>query len=149
MGASICRPAQGGIAAEPDSCGQPANLSGRGSHFPTLVVEVSHSQSLQSLRRLMQWWFVGSDHYVMIVLLANFNKSTKTLVIEKWIEEASTFTLQPKLDRTITIAQLAGSSVASCQVFGTDLVLEFEHLMLRAPESDETNITISTDALKV
>ncbi len=66
----------GGSSAESDSSGGPRDTRGRGSNWPTLVIESGYSQSWPSLRLKMRWWFgasAGQVSFLLLSLLLEFN----------------------------------------------------------------------------
>ncbi|CAK7230876.1 hypothetical protein SCUCBS95973_007719 [Sporothrix curviconia] len=56
--------------------------------WPTIVFEAGYSQSEESLRAKMNWWFRASNHQVKIVVLAKAFPLTaeKRLKVEQWQE---------------------------------------------------------------
>ncbi|KAK7428360.1 hypothetical protein QQZ08_005117 [Neonectria magnoliae] len=66
----------------------------------------------------MRWWFRASDHQVKIILLAKFERSTRSIIIEKYIEvpqirpgatrtraAARAMQLEPTCTQVITITE--------------------------------------------
>src|SRR5205807_9959366 len=70
------------------SSGGPFPIRGSENSWPTIVLESGYSQTLQSLRSKMRWWFSASDHEVKIVLLVKFfhNRTPPHILLEKWTE---------------------------------------------------------------
>ncbi|CAG9937059.1 unnamed protein product, partial [Clonostachys rosea f. rosea IK726] len=120
--------------------------------WPNLIVEGSHSMSLEEMRRHMAWWFEASDHQVKIVLLVKAD-GPSTIIIEKWQEpprpeRAGATTTRassrpdPQSRQVITIKRIPGSTkphlTESYEVTsGGALRLEFQDLFLRPPGPGE------------
>ncbi len=77
-----------GSSGEGDSGGQPLPARRRKGAWPTLVFESGYSQTLQSLRMKMRFWFTRSGHEVRIVLLAKAfpGSREKRILFEQWQE---------------------------------------------------------------
>lgn len=125
--------------------------------WPTLIVEVGFSQSLQSLRSVENWWFTASHHEVKIVLLVKLRRENQTIQIEKRVAErqsahrlSATTTRAfsaaalplvlvpvPVLRQTIMIARDNSTDPATYEIQGGNLVLEFELLFLRPPNLEQ------------
>ncbi|KAH6982932.1 hypothetical protein BKA56DRAFT_614949 [Ilyonectria sp. MPI-CAGE-AT-0026] len=144
-----------GDGGEGDSTGCPSPA--RDDGWPTLVIEAGYSQTLQGLRQDMEWWFRASRHEVKIVLLAKFDRPTRSIILEKWVEvvqtrEGATNTRaaaepQPARDQVITITQNPGNPV-SYNITSGDLRLEFRLLFLRLPTGAEQDIIIDAQRLR-
>lgn len=160
-----------GDVGEGDSSGRPKSQQHQGSHRPTLVIEAGQSQSLQSLRMDMRWWFAASHHDVKIVLLVKLNANRGEIILEKWVEpvlglrrQGATVTraatgaaVQPHCDQVINITRApgitnthaAGSNPASYIVTRGALRLEFDRLFLRQPDSGEGDVIIDIPSLQM
>ncbi|KAK0720777.1 hypothetical protein B0H67DRAFT_202641 [Lasiosphaeris hirsuta] len=71
-----------GKRGEGDSSGSP-DLQPNGRNWPTLVIEVGDSSSLEKLRADMRWWFSESNYQVKIVLLAKLDRPGRRIILEK------------------------------------------------------------------
>lgn len=131
------------------------------NQWPTVVFEAGYSQSEESLRAKMAWWFQASNHDVKIVVLAKAFPQTfeKRLKIEQWLERsaevvrsgatatrrstaAAGVALQPTCVQTINISwaglvpfhEATLAQVADRQQYNVvraPLVLDFELVFLR------------------
>ncbi|CAK7565217.1 MAG: hypothetical protein SEPTF4163_003128 [Sporothrix epigloea] len=122
--------------------------SAQDRYHPTFVVEVGLSQSLESLRGDMQWWFRALQDSVKVVLLAKLYDSVRVIRLEKYVRDTSqtrTGALNtrnmpqppPQLAQvvTITTSTVTPDEPAGYTVVGGPLVLEFELLFLRSLNS--------------
>jgi hypothetical protein len=150
--------AGGGGGGEGDSAGGPEVGRGGCDDWPTLVIEAGDSESLRHLRADMEWWFATSNHQVKIVILAKFDHARRTIVLEKWEEEAAqsragatntrhSSTLVPVQKQHITITHDQTTIPATYNVTRGALVLEFRLLFLRNPGPGESDIVISVPLL--
>ncbi|EPE03443.1 dead deah box dna helicase [Ophiostoma piceae UAMH 11346] len=74
---------------EGDSGGMPSPERDGEDAWPTIVVEGGYTQSLESLRAKIRFWFARSAHSVKIVVLAKAfpeDKAQKRILIEQWQE---------------------------------------------------------------
>ncbi|CAG9939192.1 unnamed protein product [Clonostachys rosea f. rosea IK726] len=164
-GGATYKKRHGGISSgEGDSTGRPVGPENR--DWPTLVIEAGYSQSLEALRREMQWWFSESNHQVKIVLLVKmYLPSRREIIIEKWRERlagrhSGTMTLRaiggdsglrPYLDQTINIARAPDANPVlpeSYRVTRGALRLEFADLFDRQPREGEGDVIIQVQDLR-
>ncbi|KAK7218587.1 hypothetical protein V2G26_006590 [Clonostachys chloroleuca] len=147
----------GGSEGEADSSGSLFTPGEGHTEWPNLIVEGSHSMSLEEMRRHMTWWFEASDHQVKIVLLVKAD-GPSTIIIEKWqepprLERAGATTTRassrpnPQSNQVITITRIPGNNnphlTESYEVTsGGALRLEFEDLFLRLPGPGEHDVII-------
>ncbi|KAK7414098.1 hypothetical protein QQX98_007041 [Neonectria punicea] len=143
-----------GDVGEADSSGGPFPQRGHGQAWPTLVIESGHSQSLP------EWWFGASDHQVKIVLLVKLEQSTRSIIIEKYVEvpgqiqpgaaaTQAAAQLEPTCTQVITITDNQNPSNPLSHVTGGALQLEFDLLFLRQPGQGEGDIIVSIQRLQV
>ncbi|RSL60856.1 hypothetical protein CEP54_006541 [Fusarium duplospermum] len=145
-GATTRRSLLNGDEGEGDSSGRPRN--GQGPRWPTFIIEAGYSRALESLRRDAKWWFSASDHQVKIVLLVNFDPSSKDIMIEKWqVAQDETDRLEPSRSQLITISQGPNTDTVN-SVSGGPLRLEFELLFLRAAGQGEGDIVLPVSELQ-
>ncbi|KPM42509.1 hypothetical protein AK830_g4047 [Neonectria ditissima] len=143
-----------------DSSGGPKPERHYPGAWPTLVVEVGYSQTLQGLRNKMRWWFTASGHQVKIVLIAKLELRTREITIEKYIEApaqsrpgatttraAAIRELEPTCTQAITITE-DPTRPMSYNVTREALRLEFHLLFLRQPRQGEGDIVINTQELQ-
>ncbi|CAG9997627.1 unnamed protein product [Clonostachys byssicola] len=156
-GAATFRALSGGSEGEADSSGSFSTPGEGHRKCPILIVESSHSMSLEEMRRHMTWWFEASDHQVKIVLLVKAD-GPSTIIIEKWQEPlrperaGATATRassrpNPQSRQVIIIERIPGNnnpySTESYEVTsGGALRLEFEDLFLRPPGPGEHDVVI-------
>ncbi|CAH0015449.1 unnamed protein product [Clonostachys rhizophaga] len=156
-GAATFTALSGGSEGEADSSGSLFTLGEGHTEWPNLIVEGSHSMSLEEMRRHMAWWFEASDHQVKIVLLVKAD-GPSTVIIEKWQEPprpervGATTTRassrqNPQSNQVITITRVPGSTnpyfAESYEVTsGGALRLEFQDLFLRPPGPGEHDVII-------
>ncbi|CAK7272741.1 hypothetical protein SEPCBS57363_005302, partial [Sporothrix epigloea] len=76
---------------ESKTLGELLNALIANGQWPTIVFEAGYSQSEESLRAKMSWWFQASNHNAKIVVLAKAFPQTleKRLKIEQWQERSA------------------------------------------------------------
>ena len=133
--------------------------------WPTLVVEAGYTQSMESLRKKMAWWFDHSNHQVQIVILAKLNHRRREIVLEKYTESlpvprpgatstrrSTAAALQFICRQEIRVRKDPASNPPSYSVVpeGAALVLEFQLLFLRPadPYCGERDIRVEVPALQ-
>ncbi|KAI1395147.1 hypothetical protein F4819DRAFT_479227 [Hypoxylon fuscum] len=52
------------------------------------LVEVGDFEPLGELQNDTRWWFSASNHLVKTVLFANFERTRRTITLEKWEKES-------------------------------------------------------------
>ena len=150
----IDKDANGNIISEGegDSCRKPKSTRTDKHHYPTLVIEVGWTQTLEELRVKARWWFNASKGDVKIVLLIKSSPRSNDIYIEKWKlapaapRQGATTTraapaMTPQCVHVVQIARAAGINnghpnqfhPASYVVTGGPLQLEFADIFLRQP----------------
>ncbi|UPK98531.1 hypothetical protein LCI18_009466 [Fusarium solani-melongenae] len=146
MGATTWRGRSNGDAGEGDSSS--GQISRPSPCWPTLVIEAGYSQSPESLRSDMKWWFSASDHQVNIVLLVKLDLSSEDIIIETWqAAQGDTARLEPSHSQVITISRGPNADTDD-NVSGGPLRLDFALLFLRAPRQGEDDIVLPASALQ-
>jgi len=159
--------ATNGSSGEGDSDGYPYPIRGGGNDWPSIVIEAGFSQSLNSLRSRMRWWFDASSHQVKIVLLSKIypNASPQHIILEQWVETVPTgrpatraatqaaargASLEPNRLQEIRIRRTRASPPAGdvYLVDGGPLRLDFERLFLRSPNIGEGDVVIGIPELQ-
>ena len=74
-----------GEGGEADSSRKPESQRPSATAWPTLVIEGGYSQSIESLRVKADWWLKEFNFEVKIVLLAKLSRSSRTILVEKWV----------------------------------------------------------------
>lgn len=139
---------------EGDSSRKPLSMRTDKYQYPTLIIEVGWSQSLEKLRQKAEWWFANSGGDVKIVLLVKSSPKSNHIRIEKWklapaaFRQGATTTravaaaaIMPQYIHVVEIARANGISdvhpnrfdLASYVVAGGPLQLEFVDIFLRQP----------------
>ena len=72
------------VGKEPDTAFKPNAFRPNKRDWPTLVIEIGVSKSLQQLRIDARWWLKNSGGNVNIVLIVHADRTSRTIVIEKW-----------------------------------------------------------------
>lgn len=149
-----------GDGGEGDSTGGPVPECASKDGWPTLVIEAGVSEPLNELHNDMKWWFSASDHQVKIVILAKFDRSSQTIILEKWEEEpcvapraGATTTryaasMREVLRQRITMTQDQTTNPVSYNVTSGSLVLSFRLLFLRNPGPGEGDFVIPIPQLQ-
>ncbi|EEU47948.1 uncharacterized protein NECHADRAFT_75043 [Fusarium vanettenii 77-13-4] len=103
MGSTTWRDHRNGDEGEGDSSGGPRNR--QGPRWPTLIIESGYSQTLESLRRDMKWWFSASNYQVKIVLLVKLDPSSEEIIMETWqVAQGETTSTEPSCSQVITVS---------------------------------------------
>ncbi|CAK7562574.1 MAG: hypothetical protein SEPTF4163_000422 [Sporothrix epigloea] len=123
-----------GSSGEPDACFLPPERGRDPGGWPTLVLETGVSQSLESTRAKMRWWFSASDHAVKIVVVYGAT-STRNMP-----------SLTPRLRQSINITAQPGSDPVVYNVVGGPLIIEFSLLFLRPADPARGEGDIILDA---
>ncbi|KAI9172422.1 hypothetical protein HJFPF1_01924 [Paramyrothecium foliicola] len=154
----------GGDGGEGDSTGFPLSQRKEYDPWPTLVIEVGYSQSLQQLRNDMMWWFSASNHDVKIVLLLKMDITKGCVYLEKYQEVApsqlrgarrtrSLHNLEPICTQNIEITRRGGNAditdPSSFIITRGALRLEFDLLFLRQPGVGEHDVIIQIPDLQI
>jgi hypothetical protein len=165
-GTTTYRPSHG--VGEGDSTGGPRFQDPEDGYWPTLVIEAGCSQTLESLRADMRWWFGASDHRVKIVLLVKLQVSQGKIILEKWLEvpeisrsgatatRGSAQLIMPRCDQVINITRAPGitdsvpnrRNPSSYNVTSGALRLEFDLLFRRQPDQGERDVIVTVPHLQ-
>lgn len=146
-----------GSSGEPDACFLPPERGRDPGGWPTLVLETGVSQSLESTRAKMRWWFSASDHAVKIVVVCKVWLDARRLLIERYTKDKSQTqdgatstrnmpSLTPRLRQSINITAQPGSDPVVYNVVGGPLIIEFSLLFLRPADPARGEGDIILDA---
>ncbi|EHK16482.1 uncharacterized protein TRIVIDRAFT_162346, partial [Trichoderma virens Gv29-8] len=128
-------------------------LGERNRRFPTLMIEAGCSWSLVSMRAKAEWWFQVSNHNVKIVLLAKFDESQNTVVLERWQERQREHAGDEEAEwvascqQTITISETEANPQVY-RVTGGELVLDLRLLLLKSPPQGEEYVVLTVEYLQ-
>ena len=84
LGAGKCTAPGGTPSKEPDWSMVNANVRPSPDDFPTIVIEVGFSETLQKLRNDARLWFSMSSNDVQIVILIAVRAANNQIIFEKW-----------------------------------------------------------------
>ena len=150
-GAGKCTAPGGTPSKEPDWSMTNANVRGlTPDDFPSIVIEVGFSESLQKLRNDARLWFSMSNNDVQIVILIAVRRRHNQIIFEKWTvgpiaagrrTTRHTPTQLPQAEQAITITRTPIPPYTCSIMSGTaPLTLEFNRLFLRPPVGGEHDI---------
>ena len=138
----------GSPSKEPDWSMVNANIRPNPDDFPSIVIEVGFSESLQKLRSDARLWFSMSSNDVQIVILIAVRAANNEIIIEKWTtgpppagrrSSRHTPPQVPQIEQEITITRTPPNTFAITS--GTaPLILEFSRLFLRPAVGAEHDI---------
>ena len=156
-------------SGEGDSGGQPLPARRHKGAWPTLIFESGYSQTLESLRMKMRFWFAQSDHEVKIVLLAKAfpGSREKRILFEQWQERGTAprpgamttraaRMIKPICLQTISVvwaletpydeaSEDERNEAASFNVTRGPLVLDFAYCFLREPVGPQEHDFVISD----
>jgi hypothetical protein len=148
LGAGQCRAPGGTPSKEPDWSMVPANVRPSPDDFPTIVIEVGFSETLQKLRNDARLWFSTSSNDVQIVILIAVRAANNQIIFEKWAlgpvaagrrRTRHTPPQLPRAEQEITITRTPPNTFVITN--GTaPLTLEFNRLFLRLPVGGEHDV---------
>ncbi|OOF95831.1 hypothetical protein ASPCADRAFT_405533 [Aspergillus carbonarius ITEM 5010] len=118
--------------------------------WPFLVMEVGVSESLSRLRQDVAWWISNSRGQVRIVLLIQVTRSSKRIVLEKYIPKEAVYprtraraALPPVYVPDLVSTTTVNHGVSPPVVTGGRMVLEFEKVIGRPPIAPEEDIELT------
>lgn len=133
----------------PDHKFFPTSLpEGRDPKWPSMVIEVGHTESAARLRRDAGWWINASDGDVKLALTILIPKKKGMITYGLWgLTDRSPRPgkeITAQLRHEVTITRRPDSSI----VASDNLTIPFEHLFLRTPQGTETDIVIDKGTLQ-
>ncbi|OJJ41701.1 hypothetical protein ASPWEDRAFT_179408 [Aspergillus wentii DTO 134E9] len=163
------KPAVGNRGKQADECFWPLSRQprpGRAHGWPTLVIETGVSESLRRLREDACWWFHNSLGDVRIVLIVCINRRTRKILVEKWQLapagtpnpmtrnmriQLSNPNQQPPLGQQPVASQQPYAAqeieINSATVQGAPLILNFEAVLDRPRQGNESDLVFNTSDL--
>jgi hypothetical protein len=138
----------GSPSKEPDWSMVNANVRPNPDDFPSIVIEVGFSESLQKLRNDARLWFSMSSNDVQIVILIAVRAANNQIIIEKWAvgplpagrrRTRHTPPQVPQIEQEITITRTPPNTFAITSG-AAPLILEFSRLFLRPAVGAEHDI---------
>lgn len=136
-----------------DQSFKPRDLpQGRSEFWPSLVMESGWSESKSKLQDDASWFLRESAGDVKIALTISINQRIPEIVINKWEPKAAPTStrnrVQPILAQQIVISKTKGQPTSTAIIKGAPLVIPFEDLFLRSPDSGEGNIEFTQKDLR-
>ncbi|CAL5866072.1 uncharacterized protein PFLUO_LOCUS279 [Penicillium psychrofluorescens] len=133
----------------PDAQFKPTSLpQGRLPKWPSMVIEVAHSQSASQLRQDALWWIHASEGDVKLVLAVHVPKDKKIITYHLWSltdrlprrnKESA-----PEIRQQVIVKKNTDTSI----VASDNLTIPFELLFLRNPQGTETDIVLDKKTLE-
>lgn len=113
---------------------------GRSTQWPSVALEVAYSESREKVKRDMEYWVNGSADVRMGVTI-DIKKQTGNIVISSWRRGAPTpprtpTNPEPEMIQEIRIYR-SNQNGKSYVTGDNNLVIPFEHMMLRKPNVDQ------------
>lgn len=157
-----------GGSGEADGTFTPRPPTPETSAWPSIVVEVGFTPSVEDLRMKTKWWLEASDFAVKVVILVKGRESAGTITLEKWKMTAedrpgATTTRGSQgqhrhqiecVQRVTVLRSVDGIAEAYMRgpgayvVDGGPLRLQFSELVLRGERPGSCDVIISDEALK-
>ncbi|KAJ9299132.1 hypothetical protein DTO271G3_3374 [Paecilomyces variotii] len=131
-------------AKQPDCQWRPRRTPpGRSKEWPTVVVEVAVSASPTKSMSDVRWWLRQGDGDVEIVVTLRVDRQSPKITVEKWGRGNNG---QPQRHSSIAVYKNSNQPI---KVDDGPLMIEFEKLFLRAPDSPkEKDIILGDEELK-
>ncbi|RAL02484.1 uncharacterized protein BO80DRAFT_423904 [Aspergillus ibericus CBS 121593] len=118
--------------------------------WPLLVIEAGVSESMPRLRQDFAWWISHSGGQVHIVLVIKVTRTTKTVVLEKYIPKQAVYprtraraALPPVYVPDRVSITTVDHGVSPPTVEGDRVILEFERVIGRPPVPPERDIDLT------
>ncbi|KAL3475976.1 hypothetical protein BJX99DRAFT_270791 [Aspergillus californicus] len=126
----------------PDGAWRPSRLPrDRSVIWPSIVLEVSYSETRAKLMSDIRWWFRASLGDVKVVMTVDIDRHSPIIVIEQWVRDR----IGRHRQQTIRIT----NSGAGAVIIGAPLKLSHERIFLGPPATPaEGTIWIREPALK-
>ena len=127
-----------GVSKQPDSSFRPSNLPvGRDTKWPSVVVEIGYSETLNRLHADVQLWISRSRGQVKAVVLISVKQDLKQIIFEKFIPDYTP--LRPvRASRGPVVYAVCQQKVVVTRdqgqvvVTGGPLIITFEEMFLRS-----------------
>lgn len=115
-----------------------------GQRWPSLVVEVTVSESLQKLQSDMSYWLTGTYGQVNVAIGISIARTrSQTIRVGKWVRGD---TGVPRCDQELIIEKKSRKDPSPIVKDGP-LIIEFEQLFLRPPGPQEGNVVVDEESL--
>jgi len=156
FGAATFQAAAGTPRKQGDWSMMPRNFRPNPGDFPTIVIEVGFSETLQKLRNDARLWFSMSGNDVKIVILIAVRAASNRIIIEKWTlgpvpahrrRMRHTPAQIPHAEQSITITRTPANNTLAITDGTAPLTLEFRRLFLRDPVGHEHDVVYTQAAL--
>jgi hypothetical protein len=145
----------GGVVHGPDKSKEPDHKfiprslpQGRGPKWPSMVIEVGHSQNASQLRRDALWWIQASNGDVKLALTVHVPKDKKIVTYCLWSlsDRQIRHNKEPvaELRQQVMVKKDTNSSI----VASDNLTIPFHLLFLRDPQGTETHIVLEKHTLE-
>ena len=138
---------------EPDWAFGPydARVDSAADEYPSLVLDVGASESLDELRQDARWWYANTNQATKLVILINVASDNPYHVdFEVWTEGVNQSTGCSTRNRPTTVLECTQrASLQNGVVIGAPLTLDFATLMHRAPRVGEQDVFLSAKDLQL
>ncbi|OAX79724.1 hypothetical protein ACJ72_05909 [Emergomyces africanus] len=124
--------------------------AGRTTQWPSVAVEVGYSETREKLKSDMKFW-LNSNNEVRMALSIDIKRPSGTIFITAWkrgapIPPTMSFNPEPQATQEIKIERAKAGQKP--HVTGdSNLIIPFEHIMLRKPGQGEVDFVISQEDL--
>lgn len=130
---------------EPDSSYRPRRRGGGG--WPTVVVGVVFSESLELLRWDAGWWVGDSEGEVRITIIIILRLDERKIVLETWEPSHRDEGMRVTRSAARRVSRTQEVCISKDGVEGAPLVLRFEKVFGRAKGAGEGDIVFSAQEL--
>lgn len=112
--------------------------------WPSLVVEIAVSESLQKLGSDISFWLTDTYGQVNVAIGISIARTpSQTITVSKWVRGNAG---EPRRDQEVTVEKKSLKD-PSPVVKNGPLVIEFERLFLRSPGPQEGNVVMDDESL--
>ena len=138
----------GSCFKEPDESWVPrSHLPGRDMKWPTVVMEVGVSESIEKLKSDAVWWLANSVGQVKLVVIVSINQTSPEITFQTIVLD--TATAIPTVRQSVTTSRVPKQPDAPITTSPAEpLIIRFEEMLCRQPVPPEQDLQISLGELE-
>ncbi|KAJ6177700.1 hypothetical protein N7519_008161 [Penicillium mononematosum] len=138
----------GSCFKEPDGSWVPwSHLPGRDRKWPTVVMEVGVSESIEKLKADAAWWLANSVGQVKLVIIVSINQTSPEVTFQTIVLD--TATAIPTVRQSVSTSRAPKQPDAPIITSPAEpLIIRFEEMLCRQPVPPEQDLQIPLDWLE-